>query len=151
LLLTCDLFYAAQPTRPPWMDVEVTRVIGLVYGDTGWVDHNPHSALPSLHAAMPVMYALWFAHRAEPLLRRMAPFIALWALGISWAVVYGGEHYVIDVLAGAGWATVWYYAFRTLLVLPFWSKVALVPRRAVVQSNVVALPAGPAREQREAA
>jgi hypothetical protein len=151
LLLTCDIFYAAQPTRPPWMDAEAIRVFALIWGDRDVIDPNPNSALPSLHMAMPVMYTLWFAHQREPALRRIAPFIALWALGIGWVVVYSAEHYVIDIAAGAAWAVVWYYAFGALITASFWSRLRIRREVDVAQPAVVPLPARARQERREAA
>jgi membrane-associated phospholipid phosphatase len=117
VLFTADLAYIAFPTRPPWMDFELTRVVNLVYGNATEVDANPVAAFPSLHIAVPVLYALWFARQRDPVLRRLAPLLAAWAVAVAWSVVYGGEHYLVDALAGAAWAVAVYAAFEGTLRL----------------------------------
>jgi hypothetical protein len=104
LLFASDAVYAVLPTSPPWMEFDVVRVVDVAWGNTSSVDANQVAALPSLHVAVPALYAIWFARRPEQSLRRLAPALGLWTLGVSWSVVYGGEHYVVDALAGACWA-----------------------------------------------
>ena len=104
----------AVPTAPPWWasengytDEEVRRIMvevgekewgrawGLLYGSLGG---NPWAAMPSLHFATAVMAALLLAE-AGPV-EGAAGFAYAAALGF--ALVYLGEHYVFDLLAGAG-------------------------------------------------
>ena len=106
--------YMAVPTAPPWWasengytDEEVRRIMvevgekewgrawGLLYGSLGG---NPWAAMPSLHFATAVMAALLLAE-AGPV-EGAAGFAYAAALGF--ALVYLGEHYVLDLLAGAG-------------------------------------------------
>lgn len=57
---------------------------------------NPVAAFPSLHEAFPVLGLLYglriFGRRAWPL--------ALWCLAVCFSIVYLGEHYLIDAIAG---------------------------------------------------
>ena len=34
-------------------------------------------------------------------MKRLGPFLALWATGVAWAVIYTGEHYVLCAIEGA--------------------------------------------------
>jgi membrane-associated phospholipid phosphatase len=105
--------YMAAPTAPPWWaseqgytDAKVRRIMQEV-GEEEWgrawpvlydtLGGNPWAAIPSLHFATSLMAAL--------LLSETGP--AAGALGwtyagvLGFALVYLGEHYVVDLLAGA--------------------------------------------------
>jgi membrane-associated phospholipid phosphatase len=109
--------YILLPAAPPWfaaevgaIDEPVGRVAGFGFGivpldvSTRWLEAqgNPVAAMPSLHAgfAFLVAIALW------PLASRwwLRIPLVLYPLAMAFALVYGGEHYVVDVLAG--WACV---------------------------------------------
>lgn len=85
------------PTEPPWMATDVTRLLDLKAGGILDVDTNPVAALPSLHVALPAAIAMWA--RAVGM-RRWAALYALHTALTAFDVVYLGEHYVVDVLAG---------------------------------------------------
>jgi hypothetical protein len=104
LLLASDALYALAPTSPPWMEYDLVRVVDVAWGDTSSVDANQVAALPSLHVAVPALYTIWFACRPERALKRLWPLLSLWTLGVAWSVVYGGEHYFVDAIAGVLWA-----------------------------------------------
>ncbi|TPV93623.1 MAG: phosphatase PAP2 family protein [Myxococcales bacterium FL481] len=110
--------YLLVPTVPPWMAAsefgvlpEITRVYGQVYNTATptlrqALDTNPIAAMPSLHTAFPafltlVAWRLW-RWRALPIF----PYFAL----MLFSLVYGGEHYVADELAGIALAGVVYTA-----------------------------------------
>jgi len=110
-------FYWLVPTAPPWYAASVAaqrperspevRRLMVEYGEAFWRDGwgslysvfggNPLAAMPSLHFATSLMAAL--------LLAEVGPLAG--ALGFSYAVtlgfalVYLGEHYVVDLLGGA--------------------------------------------------
>ncbi|OGD24276.1 MAG: hypothetical protein A2Y69_11495 [Candidatus Aminicenantes bacterium RBG_13_59_9] len=102
------LGYFAVPTVPPWMASNVfgllPRIIrfnAIIYNlaipdITSGFDTNPIAAMPSLHAAFPFLCALilWRIYRFKAW-----PFY-LYALLMQFAIVYTGDHYVTDVLAG---------------------------------------------------
>jgi membrane-associated phospholipid phosphatase len=72
---------------------------------------NRVAAMPSLHAAVPAML-LFFSW---PLVRAWARAgLTLYALAMALTLVYGGEHYVADVLAG------WLYALAAVLAVKWW-------------------------------
>jgi membrane-associated phospholipid phosphatase len=110
--------FALFPAEPPWMASQhglvppVARVTQRAAEAVGQhnagplfargVDlANPVAAVPSLHAAFPALILLFFWVGA-PWWRRAA--LLAYALAVAWVVVYAGEHYVIDVLLGWGYA-----------------------------------------------
>jgi membrane-associated phospholipid phosphatase len=107
--------YFAAPTAPPWWaseqgltgEEEVRRIMVGVGEETwrsawpamyGALGGNPWAAMPSLHFATSTMAAISLseAGRAEGALGWS------YALTLGFALVYLGEHYVTDLLAGAG-------------------------------------------------
>jgi membrane-associated phospholipid phosphatase len=70
------------------------------------VSANPVAAIPSLHAAMPMLVFLFslkiWGRRALP--------IALYPLFMLWSIVYTGHHYVVDWMVGVAYAGAVYYA-----------------------------------------
>jgi membrane-associated phospholipid phosphatase len=107
------LVYFAVPTAPPWWSSEqgltgerVERIMVEVGKETwgpawermfGTLDGNPWAAMPSLHFATAVTAALFLAEAGK----------VEGALGwgyagtLGFALVYLGEHYVTDLIAGA--------------------------------------------------
>jgi hypothetical protein len=106
LFYSADAWFAAFPTRPPWMDQQVSRIIIEVYGRSAASDGNAVASVPSLHVALPALYTLWLAYQPDRLLKRLAPILGAWTILIAWSVVYTGEHYMTGTMAGAGWALV---------------------------------------------
>jgi len=106
--------YFAAPTAPPWWaseqgktGEEVERIMVGVGEETwrsawpamyGALGGNPWAAMPSLHFATSTMAAISLseAGRAEGAVGWS------YALTLGFALVYLGEHYVTDLLAGAG-------------------------------------------------
>lgn len=91
------------PTEPPWLTSDVVRLLELKIGETVTLDGNVVAAFPSLHVGLPSMIAIW--SRAAGL-RVTAWLFAVHAALTAGAVVYLGEHYVIDALAGLLFAAV---------------------------------------------
>jgi hypothetical protein len=66
---------------------------------TGIDASNPVAAVPSLHAAESLLVAVF----AWPLVRRRwRPLLALYPLVMGFTLVWGGDHYVFDILLGWG-------------------------------------------------
>ena len=111
LLGSALVIYALVPTVPPWMAAaeplhlipRLTHVSAHVYGHdilkslTGTFDINPVAAMPSLHTAFPVFCAI-FAVRA---FGARGAWLSLYALTVCVAIGYLGEHYLVDIIAGA--------------------------------------------------
>ncbi len=115
----------ALPTAPPWLAgqegyiptvyrviVELTSGAGAGAREAGHslASANPVAAMPSLHIAVTVIVVLaWWR---GPLLR-VAGALYLAAMGL--ALVYLGEHYAVDLIAGAALAlAAWWAAGRYL-------------------------------------
>lgn len=107
--------YIALPTAPPWWaaangytgDDRVERRMLAVGEETfkgAWpkmydtVDGNPWAAMPSLHFGASVLAAMLLSESNR------AVGAAAWAYAgvLGFALVYLGEHYVIDLVAGLG-------------------------------------------------
>ncbi|MGO9489349.1 MAG: phosphatase PAP2 family protein [Solirubrobacteraceae bacterium] len=112
-------FYWVVPTAPPWYasvseqgtprsgtQVQVRRMM-VEYGEHFWRDGwgslysvlggNPLAAMPSLHFATSLMAALLLAETGP-----VAGALGFAYAGtLGFALVYLGEHYVVDLIAGA--------------------------------------------------
>jgi membrane-associated phospholipid phosphatase len=107
--------YFALPTAPPWWsseqgltgDEEVRRIMVGV-GEQTWgsawpamygaLGGNPWAAMPSLHFATSTMAAIALSEAGSG----EGAVGWTYALTLGFALVYLGEHYVTDLLAGAG-------------------------------------------------
>lgn len=102
------------PAAPPWMSAEkgyfppIQRITGRGWWelnlktvsktlDRGAAVLNAVAAVPSLHAGLSLLAALWFTRNAAKWLRVLALF---YPIAMSTALVYFGEHYVIDCILG---------------------------------------------------
>ena len=112
------IVYWIVPTAPPWyaagareerasgQQLEVRRMM-VEYGEHFWKGRwgslysvfggNPLAAMPSLHFATSVMAALLLAETG-PLAGALG---AAYASTLALSLVYLGEHYVVDLVAGA--------------------------------------------------
>jgi hypothetical protein len=96
------VLFLIMPVSPPWMEGDVVRILearNFYEGQTS-IDNNPYAALPSLHAALPVLTALFLFTRGGRGLRFYAWLATVYSGAVSFAIIYMGEHWVIDVLAG---------------------------------------------------
>ncbi|WP_083459333.1 phosphatase PAP2 family protein [Jiangella muralis] len=135
LLLTYTglLTYVLLPAAPPWYasartgDIAepVYRLVGRGWNELGmrsaqaWLSDaqggaNEVAALPSLHAGFSMLVAvtLW------PLAKRWwlkVPIVA-YPLAMAFTLVYGGEHYVVDVLLG------WLYVAAIMVGAHWWER-----------------------------
>lgn len=142
-------FYWLVPTAPPWWAGEhgyapPMRRIMVETGTQFWgrlwqrlydsLGRNPFAAMPSLHFATSV--------QAARVLREVGPVEAAvgwtYAAGLGFALVYLGEHYVTDLIAGLALAeTVRIAAPR---VAPFTRSIAESIRRLEPESNRTGVP-----------
>lgn len=137
LVFSADVVYALAPTRPPWMDVPVTRIVADFSRNAVTDDNNPFASSPSLHVGTPVIYALWFWGSGDHRLRRIAAVLGVWPFLMAWAVVYTGEHYVLGAAAGAIWGAA-VYAALCRIGAAHARAASLMPSAVAAQPIVVA-------------
>jgi membrane-associated phospholipid phosphatase len=115
--MICGLFdagalvYAAVPTAPPWWACAEGRLPGVrrvmaEVGERFWgrfwrplydfLGGNPVAAMPSLHFATSVMAA----HMLSEAGRLEGAIGWAYAVTLGFGLVYLGEHYVVDLIAG---------------------------------------------------
>jgi hypothetical protein len=148
------LVYFLSPAAPPWLtadaapQTDIFRVMASVgrninsslfertYGVLG--DPNPVAAMPSLHMAITFML-FWFALHHS---RWLAMLAFLYSLSMAFALVYTGEHYVIDILVGSAITSyAYFFAGRWLNVTaPFFGGATQPPATAVANPEPVTIP-----------
>ena len=104
------VFYLFYPSTPPWLqDHQVHKVINetvakwrvqyLVLGVYALLQNfnpNAYAAFPSLHAAYPALATIYALGRH----RLLGILLGVYTLAVWLAIVYLGEHYLVDALAG---------------------------------------------------
>lgn len=128
--------YALLPAVPPWLASQMTAADGQSYlpevqrvvsqtlvesgiptihnaVQRGEAYANPVAALPSFHAAVPMLVLLTFWGVLRWLGRVL---MVAYVLVMAFTLVYGGEHYVADVLMG------WAYAAVAVAVVWWWIR-----------------------------
>lgn len=120
------LTYAAYPAAPPWWVNEhgaapvhrlvVDTIDSLAGAGAAPPDpqiptsvthlYNPVAALPSLHAALPMVLLVffWRSHR------KFRPLLVTYAVAMAFTLVYTGEHFAFDILLG------WIFAAGSVLL-----------------------------------
>lgn len=123
LALTGFATYALYPAAPPWLAArqgdsgQAHRLIGIIWGhvpiahygslfEKGQTYANNVAAMPSLHAAYALLITLYL-WRYVPRWARVP--LAIYPVAMAFALVYSGEHFVVDCIAG------WIYAVSTFL------------------------------------
>ena len=121
LLLMCFLAFVTYlfwPSAPPWYqlhdvvkinDQTVRSLWGYTLVTPIYHSFNPNqfAAFPSLHAAFPMLAAVYAWQRY----RLLAMGLVLWTLAVIVSIVYLGEHYVVDALV-----SIFYVAAATAIV-----------------------------------
>ncbi len=119
--------YLLYPAAPPWLASEwhyiqphvyLIRDAVLGHVRVGGVQDFPSlvnsanpdltASMPSLHAAYPTL-VLWFCLRYW---KRLVPLAIVYCASLWFTIVYIGDHYVIDVLVGATYATLSFLVFQ---------------------------------------
>jgi len=121
--------YVLFPAVPPWLAgvngaiPPVIRTQKFVWGSVGLGSAtstlvqgqsrlvNNVAAVPSLHAAFPMLILLFFWPRARTAMR---VFLVCYVLAMALALVYGAEHWVFDVLLGWGYAAAIHFGANRL-------------------------------------
>lgn len=131
------------PSAPPWMAARdgylkpVFRITGRGWWelnlktvsktlDRGAAVLNSVAAMPSLHAGMAMLVALWFT-RNSPRWVRMAAMT--YPIAMMFTLVYFGEHWVIDCFVG------WIVVFAAFALADRWEKRRTLERDDVQISN----------------
>jgi membrane-associated phospholipid phosphatase len=127
LALAAFTTYVLYPAVPPWLAAqhgaigEANRTIKVTwphvpiahYGslfEKGQHYANNVAAMPSLHAGYALLLTL-FLWKLVPWWTR--PLLALYPFAMAFSLVYGGEHYVVDCIAG------WIYAAGTYFAVEY--------------------------------
>jgi membrane-associated phospholipid phosphatase len=158
LLLTYAGFitYLLFPAAPPWYAAALGRIppVDQILGQVlwqhsvsqpivlayGYFDPNPVAAIPSLHAAFPVLVWL-IVWKLRP---RWGWATAVYPLLMDFAVIYLGEHYLIDVLLGTLYGAV---AYAVVWEAPQWwarfkaRRSGGLPAMGIEGGNLLAQPA----------
>jgi hypothetical protein len=139
LALAAFATYVLYPAVPPWMAAQQgeigkgNRIIQVVwphvpiahYGslfEKGQNYSNNVAAMPSLHAAYALLVVL-FLWKLVPVWTR--PLLAFYPPAMAFALVYTGEHYVVDCIAG------WAYAVATYVAVEYAFAVRTSRQRAL--------------------
>lgn len=112
------LFFFLVPTAPPWLASQwgeigrVYRIMDFVGGEVSLATYrrfyaslgepNSVAAVPSIHMGVTYALYLWTRFRVPALASVFLVYSGL----MAFALVYLGEHYVLDLLVGIGVATV---------------------------------------------
>lgn len=127
-LYTAVFCFIVYPAAPPWMAARdgyipaVRRITGRGWWelnlktvsktlDRGAAVMNSVAAMPSLHSGMALLVALWYARNQKTWVRVTA---LLFPFTMMVTLVYFGEHYIVDALAGwllvafAWWVSNWW-------------------------------------------
>ena len=124
---TAFLFFIIYPTAPPWLASQngyiphINRIAESIFSSIGVHNFgslyssyvpNPIATLPSLHTTYAILFVL-FIYRIFG--KRWAAISLVYPVCIIFGVIYMGEHYAFDVIAGVGVAVA-SYAVTPLLI-----------------------------------
>ncbi len=128
VLVLGEITFVLAPTAPPWLAAQhgdlpgvhhllKQSLAGMHLSGIAKIDGDPKhynivAALPSLHAAFPLVCFLVARRFGLPRWLQIALVCQL--IGVAFAIVYTGEHYVVDVLVGLLYG---YVAFRLVTFL----------------------------------
>jgi membrane-associated phospholipid phosphatase len=146
LTLMAFLTYWLYPAQAPWMAAEhgeigtVYKIVPTVWQhlgvrtaadlfETGNGLVNLVAAMPSLHGAYPALLFLFFWRDGW----KFRIPLALYTLAMGFTLVYGGEHFVLDILVG------WLYAAIALAVsraaVPVGRRLLALRRRSPAEAG----------------
>ncbi len=105
------LLYVLFPTAPPWLASthgyipHVTKIFNVVFAHTSdqaptiykFIGQNLVAAVPSMHAAYSFLIFLY----ALRYFKKWGFLVLIYCILMWLAIVYLGEHYLIDILTGA--------------------------------------------------
>jgi membrane-associated phospholipid phosphatase len=113
--MSCVAFvvFLLLPSAPPWYAADHGVITGVQKIITSTLpsavspyyhslNSNPVAAMPSLHMAFPVLSLLALVS----VWPRRGWLFAVWCVAVFFSIVYLGEHYAVDVIAGGALAEV---------------------------------------------
>jgi hypothetical protein len=112
-------FFALYPLEPPWAHApdDVFRTFAVLHPEIVGKDSNPYASMPSLHIAMPAAASLWWGwHHGYG--RALLAYTCV----IGFVVVYSGDHYVADIVAG-------FVLAGAVYTLARWTRLPLLATR----------------------
>lgn len=127
--------YALVPTIPPWIAADeflvlppIVQIVRSFYKLSlpqlvAAFDVNPIAAMPSLHAALPAMCGFL----ALRYFGRRGWLVVAYALVVGGAVIYLGEHFLVDIVAG------WALALAVYAGVMVWEPTASGPRSQALE------------------
>jgi membrane-associated phospholipid phosphatase len=149
--------YFLYPMAPPWLadnggvfpgpyvgrytsegfDVVGLHMVGGLVSQGQYLV-NPVAAMPSLHTAYATLAAgfFWFGKRWW-----QKALLACYPLAMGFALLYGGEHYLVDELAGAAYALVVIAAWRILRTRRLRRPSSVEPVETMTDVALVSRPA----------
>lgn len=142
-----EITFILAPTAPPWMaanhgflppvhdivkqslfDVHLNG-LGKILGNSAY--YNTVAAVPSLHAAFPIVALLVLIKHGMS--RWLISAQAAVVLAVAFSIVYSGEHYLIDAVVGGLYAcAAWALVRRALGTAPGLARLRLAPAAAPV-------------------
>ena len=138
------LVYITYPMAPPWMASRdgyvdgptVVRITGRGWDELNiehfhqWLSRmgNQVAAMPSLHAATAALIAFYGIARLRS---RWRGLLMLYPIAMSFMLVYYGEHYVVDIIAG------WALALLVLVACTDWERGGVTHRAVVAVSSAL--------------
>jgi hypothetical protein len=142
--------YFLYPAAPPWWAARygllepVARISGRAWNaiglhgagnvlNAGQYAANPVAAMPSLHTAFALLVVAFFLPRVR---RRWWPLMLSYPLAMTFALVYTGEHYVIDVLVG--WAYVGTVFAAVAAFERWWAPISRARAARAAEASVAA-------------
>ncbi|MCE4601239.1 MAG: phosphatase PAP2 family protein [Desulfurococcales archaeon] len=96
--------YIVWPVAPPWIAYPgITRIQNIVFRALGLeksIDPNPYAAMPSMHVA----YSFFFYYYIKKAFGNKHAKLLLigyfMVIAVPFTVIYTGNHYLLDVIAG---------------------------------------------------
>ncbi len=115
--------FVLMPTAPPWYSGAAVNAFGTTTGPTApfvsWlaqitrlIESDKYAAFPSLHGAYVMLFCFFMTRSRHKLGWIVIPITT----GVLFSTIYLGQHYLIDLLAGA------LYAFGSVAMIEFASR-----------------------------
>jgi len=109
------VFYILAPSAPPWYNGVVSNLLSTTSAQIGssspfselarvgsLIESDKLAAFPSLHAAYVVLFSYFTIKLKRPYGLVSIPI----TIGVLFSTIYLGQHYITDLVAGVGVATV---------------------------------------------